>query len=38
MLEKVYQGGKITDEGLREDILKIYQDNLRKQIERMVTA
>lgn len=38
MLEKVYQGGKITDEGLREDILEIYQDNLRKQIERMVTA
>lgn len=36
MLEKVYQGGKITDEGLREDILEIYQANLKKQIERMM--
>lgn len=38
MIEKVYQGGKITDAGLKEKIEQIYQENLQKQIDRVMNG
>ena len=36
MIEKVYSGGQVTDEGLKEQIAQLYQANLQKQIDKAV--
>lgn len=38
MIEKVYQGGKITDAGLKDKIEQIYQENLQKQIDQVMNG
>lgn len=37
MIEKVYSGGRITDEGLRQRINEKYQEKLNYQIERILS-
>ena len=36
MIEKVYSGGQVTDEGLKAEIARLYQENLQKQIDKAV--
>ncbi len=36
MIEKVYNGGRVTDEALKDQIAQLYQVNLQKQIDRAV--
>lgn len=36
MVEKVYSGGQVTDEGLKAEIARLYQENLQKQIDKAV--
>ena len=36
MIEKVYSGGQITDAALKDEISRLYQENLQKQIDKVV--
>lgn len=38
MIEKVYSGGQVTDAGLKAEISRLYQENLQKQIDRLVKS
>lgn len=36
MIEKVYSGGQVTDAALKDEIAKLYQENLQKQVDKAV--
>lgn len=38
MIEKVYSGGQMTDAGLKDEIARLYQENLQKQIDKAASA